>query len=198
MHDIEICLKCTNLFLMAGGDPFTRPPLHVKSTYRIRLKSALLCRPGGQGQGLARRNSQASAKQTLKKVQNQNVQTVVTIDVRTIQNLEAAQWFSLFHPLVKAFFFSLKKKQILFFIIVYFCVKQTGKEEECGLCYLLPTVASSSLPLSGLFFVIQLHALHTAKQRGRGFCCYFQNLSLQPQPVQPETAPTLLLNRLLC
>lgn len=52
-------------------------------------------------------------------------------------------------------------------------MKQTGKEEECGLCDLLPTAASSSLPLSGLIFVIQLRALHTAKQQGRGFCCYF-------------------------
>lgn len=52
-------------------------------------------------------------------------------------------------------------------------MKQTGKEEERGLRYLPSTAASSSLPLSGVFFVILLRALHTAKQQGRGFCCYF-------------------------
>ncbi len=52
-------------------------------------------------------------------------------------------------------------------------MKQTGKEEVCNQYYLLPTAVSSSLPLSGVFFVIQLRALYTAKQQGRGFYCYF-------------------------
>lgn len=43
----------------------------------------------------------------------------------------------------------------------------------CNQYHLLPTAVSSSLPLSGVFFVIQLRALYTAKQQGRGFCCYF-------------------------
>lgn len=51
-------------------------------------------------------------------------------------------------------------------------MKQTGKEEVCNQYYLLPPAVSSSLPLSGVFFVIQLCALYTAKQQGRGFYCY--------------------------
>lgn len=50
-------------------------------------------------------------------------------------------------------------------------MKQTGEEEVCNQYHLLLTAVSSSLPLSAVFFVIQLCALYTAKHQGRGFYC---------------------------
>lgn len=97
---------------MAGGDPLTQTPLHVKSTYRIRLKSALLCSPGGQEQRLARKNSQLS-----KEGSEINVETLVTIVVRN-----SAVVLSLFHPVVKAFFlFFFKNNRFYFSYSIFLC-----------------------------------------------------------------------------